>query len=394
MDSFVFTGGKKLRRGFTTGTCAAAASAAAVRILFGGSCPHGIRVTLPGGEDVVLDVETMEILDSGIRCSVRKDAGDDPDITDGMLVCALAEIIDPSLESPLSSKILIEGGKGVGKVTRSGLDQPIGMAAINTVPRKMIEEAVLRETQEVGFTGCIRITVSIPGGEEAAKKTFNPRLGIEGGLSILGTTGMVEPMSDEAIVETIKLLIMQKLLEDGPYLLVTPGNYGKDFIRKELCLDSESAVICSNFIGKTIDIANGADAKGMLICGHIGKLCKLASGIMNTHSRVADGRQEIFCSCALLAGSDKETAIRMLHCVSTEEAIRILQEKDLIIPFVEVLMQKIEEHLVLRAGTKMKMAAIIFANDRKCLGKTDGADELLQLIRNQQQMANNVITDI
>lgn len=422
MDAYVYAGGKKLRKGFTTGTCAAAASAGAVRALLGGEQPKEIMVTLPGGEEICLKVENIESLASGIRCSIRKDAGDDPDITDGMLICSFAEVLEADSVSGTSGSgfsgsghsgsalsgfgssgsslsdadqnldhrfpaisdsidVLIDGGEGVGRVTRSGLDQPVGMAAINSVPRRMIKEAVLKEARDTGFSGRLKITISIPGGEEAAKKTFNPRLGVEGGLSILGTSGIVEPMSDDAIIETIRLLISQRLMEDGRYLLVTPGNYGKDFIQNILHIESSRAVLCSNYIGQTIDIARGEGAEGLLLCGHVGKLCKLASGIMNTHSRVADGRQDVFCSCALLAGSDKDTALKMLECVTSEEALCILQEAGLIDPFMDVLMKRIEEKLTYRAGSGMKIAAIVFANERRILGKTSSADELLALIR-------------
>ena len=442
MDAYVYAGGKKLRKGFTTGTCAAAASAGAVRALLGGEQPKEIMVTLPGGEEICLKVENIESLASGIRCSIRKDAGDDPDITDGMLICSFAEVLEADSISGTSGSgfsgsghsgsghrssvhrssghrssghsgsalsgfgssgsslsdadqnldhgfpaisdsidVFIDGGEGVGRVTRPGLDQPVGMAAINSVPRRMIKEAVLKEARDTGFSGRLKITISIPGGEEAAKKTFNPRLGVEGGLSILGTSGIVEPMSDDAIIETIRLLISQRLMEDGRYLLVTPGNYGKDFIQNILHIESSRAVLCSNYIGQTIDIARGEGAEGLLLCGHVGKLCKLASGIMNTHSRVADGRQDVFCSCALLAGSDKDTALKMLECVTSEEALCILQEAGLIDPFMDVLMKRIEEKLTYRAGSGMKIAAIVFANERRILGKTSSADELLALIR-------------
>jgi cobalt-precorrin-5B (C1)-methyltransferase len=402
LDAYVYAGGKKLRKGFTTGTCAAAASAGAVRALLGGEQPKEIMVTLPGGEEICLKVENIESLASGIRCSIRKDAGDDPDITDGMLICSFAEVLEADSISGTSGSglsdadqnldhgfpaisdsidVLIDGGEGVGRVTRPGLDQPVGMAAINSVPRRMIKEAVLKEARDTGFSGRLKITISIPGGEEAAKKTFNPRLGVEGGLSILGTSGIVEPMSDEAIIETIRLLISQRLMEDGRYLLVTPGNYGKDFIQNILHIESSRAVLCSNYIGQTIDIARGEGAEGLLLCGHVVKLCKLASGIMNTHSRVADGRQDVFCSCALLAGSDKDTALKMLECITSEEALCILQEAGLIDPFMDVLMKRIEEKLTYRAGSGMKIAAIVFANERRILGKTSSADELLALIR-------------
>ena len=384
MDSFVFKGSKKLRKGVTTGTCAAAASAAAARMLLSGERSRNINVTLPGGNEIILEVESTEVLDTGVRCSIRKYAGDDPDITDGMLICSFAEAFRSSNDSPFGSKVIIEGGDGIGHVTRIGLDQPIGSAAINSVPRKMIEEAVLKEMLRTDFDGCLKVTISIPGGREAAARTFNPRLGIEGGLSVLGTTGIVEPMSDKAIVETFKLQLRQRYLEDGGYLVATPGNYGIDFIQKELGLDAEKAVMCSNFIGQAIDNACGIGAEGLLLCGHIGKMCKLASGIMNTHSKVADGRQEIFCCCALLAGSDRETAISMLDCATTEEAIAILRNKDLLYPFMDILMERIERRLSLRAGSEMKIAAVVFANDRKCLGKTSLADEMIQIIRNQQ----------
>ena len=373
--------GSKLRRGYTTGSCAAASAAAAARLLLTGEEADFIRLTLPRGENIVLQTEDIHREGEAAVCAVRKYAGDDPDITDGMLVESRVEVIPQELEQ----RIVICGGEGVGRVTRAGLDQPPGAAALNTVPRAMIRDAVFKEMTRAGFSGSIRVTVSIPGGEEAAERTFNPRLGIVGGLSILGTTGIVEPMSDSAVIETVRIMIRQRIAEGDRFILAVPGNYGRDFARDELGLDPEAAVICSNFIGDTIDFAGSLGADGLLLAGHIGKLCKIAAGIMNTHSKVADGRMEVLGACAVKAGADAGTARRILGCVTTDDALEMIRGAGLFDETIKILLEEIENRLTLRAGSRLTVGAVIFSNSRKILGMTSKASGLLEAIKRQQE---------
>ena len=297
-EHFIRSGQKMLRCGYTTGTCAALAAAGAARLLLTGRRPASLCLRTPKGWPVEVEPDALELEGGEARCAVRKDAGDDPDVTDGMLVWASVRLTG-------APGVLIDGGEGVGRVTKPGLDQPVGAAAINRVPRQMIAEAVQTELDAAGWGGGAEVIVSIPGGAERAGRTFNPLLGIEGGLSVLGTSGVVEPMSEEAIVATIEVELRQAAhASPRGRLILTPGNYGADYLAAR-GLDRLGAPVvrCSNFIGEALDMAAAERFRQVLLVGHIGKLVKLAGGIMNTHSRMADCRTELFCAHAAAAGA-------------------------------------------------------------------------------------------
>jgi len=370
-ERYIYLGSRKLRCGYTTGTCAAAAATAAAHILLTGKMLPEVSITVPKGEVLHLPVRIVSIQEGEVCCAVRKDAGDDTDITDGM------EIFTTVKKN--GEGIRIEGGDGVGVVTKKGLDRNVGEAAINSVPRRMIEEGLNREKELAGYAGGLTATVSIPGGEEAAKKTFNPRLGIVGGLSVLGTTGIVEPMSERALVETIHAEISTHAAAGDKDLLVVPGNYGADYLKNVLGIDPAQTVKCSNFIGETIDMGFEFRLHSMLLVGHIGKLCKLASGIMNTHSRYADGRMEALAGCALLAGADRETALQILACVTTDAAIEVLRKNGFCEKTMAMLADRIEQHLKARACEGLRIAAVVFSNEYGTLCRTSEAGAVLEM---------------
>ena len=374
-----------LRFGYTTGSCAAAAAKAAAHMLFSGEEIRQVRLMTPKGVELYLDVEDISRGPGSVRCGVRKYSGDDPDVTDGLLVCAEVESAGQSAGE--ENEIRIIGGAGVGRVTRPGLEQAAGEAAVNKVPRRMIREAVREVCEKYGYTGSVHVTLSIPGGEETAKKTFNPRLGIQGGLSILGTTGIVEPMSEKALTDTI-YLEMKVLRENGHrYCCVTPGNYGSDFIKNEMGMDLSLAVKCSNYIGETIQDASLLGMKGILLIGHVGKLIKLAAGVMNTHSRQADCRMEVLAAHGAMAGADRGTVTRIMGCINTTEAIGILKEKKLLEPVMETVMERIDGVLRRRSGEGLSIEAVMFSTEEGVLGKTKGADALLEQIRREDPEA-------
>lgn len=375
-----------LRLGYTTGSCAAAAAKASACMLLADIEIRQVRLLTPRGIELYLDTEEIARGEGYAQCAVRKYSGDDPDVTDGLLIFARVEYVREGQsakeqyekEKGNGPKICIDGGLGVGRVTKPGLEQKIGEAAINQVPRRMIREAVLEMCEKYGFDGCLKVTVSIPGGEETAKKTFNPRLGIEGGLSVLGTTGIVEPMSEKALTDTI-YLEMKMLRETGhEYCFAVPGNYGMDFLRETLGVDTELSVKCSNYIGETIDDAGLLGMKGILLIGHIGKFIKLAAGVMNTHSRQADCRMEVLAAHAGMAGADAGTIRRIMECVNTTEAIKVLKERALLGPVMETVTERIGFYISQRAGEGLTVGAAVFAPDEGILGMTEKAELLLE----------------
>lgn len=379
-DRFVVNGGKKLRCGYTTGSCAAAAAKAAALMLTTGAAVDHVSISTPKGVCLRLEVEDAHIHSDSASCAVRKDGGDDIDATDGALI-----YVKVSLNS--SGEILVDGGEGVGRVTRAGLDQPVGAAAINCVPRQMIVQSV-REVLAGAFGQDTRrgadVTVSVPRGKEIARKTYNPRLGIESGISILGTTGIVEPMSEAALLDTIRTeLDMLRAASDAP-VLVTPGNYGEEFAKKMLGLNLSRSVLCSNFLGDTLDYAAYLGFQGVLLVGHIGKLVKLAGGIFQTHSRVADARMEILAAHAALAGAPQELVRELMGAPTTDRALELLKQQGLAEPVVRTLLQKMEEHLKHRAG-QMQTGVILFSSQSGMLGQTSEAPELLQHFKKSEE---------
>ena len=370
-----------LRRGYTTGSCAAAAAKAATRILLTGEDIRQVSLTTPSGTVLDLEVERVIREVDSVECAVRKYSGDDPDVTDGLLICAQVRKTDET-----ESGILLDGGEGVGRVTRPGLEQEIGQAAINRVPRRMIREAVAEVCAECGYEKGMQVTISVPGGAETAKRTFNPRLGIQGGLSILGTTGIVEPMSEKALTDTI-WLEMKMLREKGrQFCCIVPGNYGMDFLTGEAGIDPGLCIKCSNFIGEALDDAVLLGFDRVLLAGHAGKLIKLAAGVMNTHSRQADCRMEVIASHAAMAGAGADTVKRIMNCINTTEAFAILREEGLTGQVMKTVMERIEFYIGQRTGGKLTVDVILFSKEEGILGATDGAERNAEKVRQEDQM--------
>ncbi len=369
-ERYVFVGGRKLKRGFTTGSCATAASKAAVQMLLSGVSVTAVDIMTPRGIPLHIAIENIEMKEGEVSCAVRKDGGDDADDTNGAFICSKVTLTD-------EPGVHIDGGLGVGRVTRKGLDQPPGNAAINHVPRNMITECVEDVMQAYKYSGGVNVQIFVPEGEIIAKRTFNSRLGITGGISILGTSGIVEPMSETALLGSIKAEMKMFMGTGRKFLLTVPGNYGKDFVKDYPALEGQQPIECSNFIGDFLDMAIELGAQGVLLVGNLGKLVKIAGGIMNTHSRNADSRMEIIASNAILAGADAETAKEILGCISTDDALELLNEKGLMEKTMEILIPKIEFHMNHRVKGDIKVAAIVFSSEFGTLGQTPSADELL-----------------
>lgn len=365
--------GKRLRLGYTTGSCAAAAAKAAAYMLLSHHRKGSISLVTPKGISLTLPVEAIRMEDSCVTCAIRKDSGDDPDVTHGTLIFA-------TVSKTSGSGVYIDGGTGIGRVTKPGLDQKVGSAAINSVPRRMIQENVAEVMALFDCRDGLRVIISAPEGEQLARKTFNPRLGIVGGISILGTSGIVEPMSEQALVETIRVELRQRRESGASSVILTPGNYGSDFIRDSLGLKQAQFVQVSNFIGDAIDICRELGFQGAVLIGHIGKLVKLGGGMMNTHSKYGDCRMEILAAQAGAQGLSSEKLGKMLECVSCDEGLRILQEAGLLEKTMERLTQRVLFHLQYRAGAELEMGCVLFSREYGLLGKSHNSDALIQQI--------------
>ena len=385
-DHFIIRNNKKLRCGYTTGSCAAAAAKAAALMLFSGHpvssvplmTPKGIRLDLE-----ILDAQLIPGSEGGparVTCAVRKDGGDDPDATNGLLVYA-------AVQKAKAPGIHIDGGRGVGRVTRRGMLLPVGEAAINPVPRQMIREEVAGVADDFAYDGGLDVTIFIPEGEAVAAKTFNPRLGIEGGISVLGTSGIVVPMSETALLASIRLE-MEMLVGSGHrLLLITPGNYGETFSREEMRIDLSASMKCSNYVGETLDMAvdlnaqageDGPKIDGILFVAHVGKFIKVAGGIMNTHSRDADCRAELMAAFALRAGCERSTAMRILDSATTDEALEIMEEAGVRSKAMELAAQRVRYYLQHRVGGALPVEAVLFSGSFGYLTQTEGAEEMLR----------------
>ena len=368
-----YHGGQALRRGWTTGTCAAAAAEAAALLLLTGRAPVELRLETPGGLTFTLPVEQPHIDGDAAVCTVRKDAGDDPDITNGVGISATVCRAEPG--------VAIDGGAGVGRVTRPGLAMPVGAAAINPGPRAQITAALGRAARACGYTGGFSVIISAENGEELARQTYNEHLGVVGGLSILGTSGIVEPMSEKALVDTI-LLELDSLYAGGQRTaFLCPGNYGADFARDTLGLDLEKAVKCSNFIGEALDHAVFRGFRDILLVGHAGKLVKLAAGVMNTHSSVADGRQEIFTAHAALCGAGRDTLEGLMQSISVDACIELLDRENLREPVLARIESEIEKRLALRLRGRGHVEFILFTARYGILAQSPGAMALCERLR-------------
>lgn len=472
MNEFVFKNQKKLRCGLTTGTCAAACAQAAMLRLLTGQVLSEVTVRLPesrkrvresiagvsfrdeisedrencgtrhdsegmsplqrtgptegslGSSAQLVTLAVYPTADGGF--ATRKDAGDDPDVTNGTEIRAYIQVCDVASVpagafASADGRLYLTGGMGVGRVTKPGLEQAVGQSAINRVPRQMIFDAVqqvLDAFEEDAGVEHYLITISVPAGAELAQRTFNPMLGIEGGISILGTTGIVEPMSEAAIVATIESSIRQVLaMEDAAVLevdeaagwprasashedqavsadsgrkkdgdigrrarriLAVPGNYGQRYVEQQLGLRGVPVVEVSNYIGEAIDLAVSYGATDFLLVGNVGKLVKLAAGIMNTHSRVADGRWEIFAAHLALCGGTRAQVEAMREATTTEEMLTRLEEMRLRAQVMASIMGEIEAHMAHRIRGQMDFGVIVYSERFGRVGETADAERLLE----------------
>ena len=369
-EHYVRSGTKMLRCGYTTGTCAALAALGASKFALSGRVPETVSVMTGKGILVETEIEDSGSESGRYWCAVKKDAGDDIDATNGILIFASVKLKD-------EEGIDIDGGEGVGRVTKPGLDQPVGNAAINSVPRRMITEAVQSALDEAGYEGGADVVISIPQGKEIASKTFNPVLGVEGGISVIGTNGIVEPMSEQALIDTIEVEMKQKR-EYTDEMIITPGNYGETYLKgSDLNRVDIPVLKFSNFLGDTLDMAASMGFKKILLVAHIGKMVKVAGAVMNTHSRWADARAEIFCAHAAISGADTDVCRRIMEAATTDAAIEILDEAGLREKVITSILGKVQEKLDHRVQGAYEIGAVTFSNVYGYLGETEEARQII-----------------
>ena len=404
MEALVYKDKKMLRRGYTTGTCAALAAQGAVSFLVSGIWPETAELMTPAGQMVRVPLMEKKAGNGAASCAVKKDAGDDPDVTDGLLIFAQARFLPENAgnareadhgtgtASARERRVIIDGGEGVGRVTKAGLDQPVGAAAINSVPRRMIEAAVTEVLEEAGLDRPVEILIFVPGGEKTAEKTFNPVLGITGGISILGTSGIVEPMSEEALIETIRAHMQVLRSEGRRFAAAVPGNRGERFLWSYLereGIGKIPAVVCSNFVGRTLDMAGELGFSGFLLAGHLGKLVKLGCGIMNTHSKEGDGRMETLVACALRAGAGTGTLKRIQEANTTEQALEELKAAGILKETMGALLERMDWYMRRRVPEILETGILVFDAAGTLLGATENARDLLALAAGEEPVGED-----
>ncbi|MGL4607550.1 MAG: cobalt-precorrin-5B (C(1))-methyltransferase CbiD [Eubacteriaceae bacterium] len=363
--------GKTLRYGYTTGSCATGATKAALEMFLSKEKIETINIDTPKGWPLHLVLHDQKITETGASCSIIKDAGDDPDITNGIKI--VSKVMPSSKEG-----ITFSRGEGVGVVTSVGLSIPPGEPAINPVPREMITREIKKVLENYSDSGveCPKgwvVEISIPQGKALAKRTFNPKLGIEGGLSVIGTSGIVEPMSEEALLASLKLEALVLKAKGYKEIIFVPGNYGKDF-SKDLNLNEAVMIKTSNYMGFMLDIAETIGFEKILLVGHLGKLVKIAGGIFNTHSSIADGRMEILAAHCALLGGKKETIREIMEAKTTDEATDILFKED-IPEYFNHLAEVVKKKAMARVYGNIEIEVILFSKTHGGLGETAFAEE-------------------
>ncbi|HBF4082709.1 cobalt-precorrin-5B (C(1))-methyltransferase [Clostridioides difficile] len=406
MEEYVYIDGKKYRRGYTTGSCATGASKAAVYMLITKNRINTINIDTPKGIPLLLKVDNINISDTFVECSIKKDGGDDIDATHTMDIYARAEIVakndknkgyltlkdidslstNSECKSELYKFIRVYGGIGIGVVTKKGLSVDVGKPAINPTPLKMINHEIRKLIGDnfesiLGNDKVLKITIFAPQGETVAKKTFNPRLGIVGGISIIGTTGIVEPMSDEGWKKSLSIELQMKKEQGLDKIILVPGNHGEQFIREKLNLDIKYVVRVSNFVGYMIKEAQRIGYKKILMAGHIGKFIKVSAGIFNTHSKVSDARSEILVANLALMGARYEFLNKINQCVTTEEAVELINNSEYREVY-NILSNKCRERVkqyLNENSDDIDVEVIIFSMDKSLLGKSDNTDDLVEV---------------
>ncbi len=355
-DNFVYYNGRKLRKGFTTGTTATAATVAAIRTLLNQEPQETVTVHAANGKVAIFDVEQTDFDEQTASCAIKKDGGDDQDATDGALIFATVKLRD-------DNEIHLDGGKGVGRVTKAGLANKPGMPAINPTPRRVIKEAARKE---LGADQGVDIVIAVPEGERIAKLTYNPKLGIVGGISILGTSGVVTPMSESSWKHSISIEMNIHRKRGDKSLVLVPGNYGEDFAKDELGIPGSKIVQMSNFVGYVLHETQRLQFNKVLIVGDLGKMVKVSGGIFSTHSKDADARAEIMvANLALLGGVPTEFLRQIYGCLTTISMIKMINEAGYqeVYQLIVDKIKKRAENLLAHREPQVAVDAVIFSRE-------------------------------
>jgi cobalt-precorrin-5B (C1)-methyltransferase len=372
-DAPVWHNGKPLRKGYTTGSCATAAAKVAALMVLRQHIIHQVSIVTPSGVTLNLNVELPQIEGQQAVAAIRKDGGDDVDATHGMLIFARVTLND-------SGEIVLRGGEGVGTVTRKGVGLPLGSAAINRTPRQTIEAAV---REAIGPARGAEVEIFAPEGEARAQKTYNARLGILGGISILGTTGIVTPMSEESWKRSLSLELEIKRAAGLTRVVLVPGNHGERFVREQLGIDSDVVVTMSNFVGYMLDEAVRLGFRHIVLIGHPGKLIKIAAGIFHTHSHIADARMETLVAHLALLGAPLELLTLVSDCDTTEAAMEHIDAFG-----YQRIYNHLAERICLRVQQKLRFTkmppvcdAIMFAFDNQVLGSNRPVKAIVEALQ-------------
>lgn len=371
MDDYAYVNGKKLRKGFTTGTCATAATAAAISMILNQDIEEKVTVSTANGVEVTMDIKDPSFGELTASAAVEKDGGDDADATHGLLIYSTVTLL------PDSNDIEIDGGEGVGRVTQKGLKCDVGMAAINPTPRAMIEKTA---RQLLGPNCGAKIIISVPGGEETAKLTYNSRLGIVGGISILGTTGIVNPMSEESWKASITIELTMLYNQGYRSVVLAPGNYGEDFATNVLGIPPHRIVNMSNFVGHVLKEVQRIGFTRVLMVGHMGKFIKVAGGIFSTHSKDSDARMEIIMANLALLGAPVELLEKVDQCITTDAAGTLIEEYHYEEVY-QVLVDKMKfrsERLLRNRKPEVSIDVVTFGTEAGYLASTQTLEEIAE----------------
>ncbi len=371
MDDYAYVNGKKLRKGFTTGTCATAATAAAISMILNQDIEEKVTVSTANGVEVTMDIRDPSFGELTASAAVEKDGGDDADATHGLLIYSTVTLL------PDSNDIEIDGGEGVGRVTQKGLKCDVGMAAINPTPRAMIEKTA---RQLLGPNCGAKIIISVPGGEETAKLTYNSRLGIVGGISILGTTGIVNPMSEESWKASITIELTMLYNQGYRSVVLAPGNYGEDFATNVLGIPPHRIVNMSNFVGHVLKEVQRIGFTRVLMVGHMGKFVKVAGGIFSTHSKDSDARMEIIMANLALLGAPVELLEKVDQCITTDAAGTLIEEYHYEEVY-QVLVDKMKfrsERLLRNRKPEVSIDVVTFGTEAGYLASTQTLEEIAE----------------